>query len=32
VRKLVRLQPAMGIPVQVMTDRTCCENILAVLE
>jgi putative transposase len=32
VRRLVRIQPAIGIPVQVMTDRTCCENILAVLE
>jgi putative transposase len=37
VRKLIRFQPVVdihvtGIPVPVMTDLPCCENILAVLE
>ena len=32
LRKLVRLQTASGIPIQSITDLTCWENILAVLE
>ncbi len=32
VRKLVRIQPVTGIPVQTIADPACCENILSVLE
>jgi hypothetical protein len=32
LRKLVRVQPVTGIPIQAMTELAWCENILAVLE
>ena len=32
LRKLVRLQPETGSPINAVTDFPCCENILAVLE